>query len=108
MKMAQANRAIITAIENQILENAAILGNSKRGLKELASDLINDYGRGNKKGLVEGTYLSAGTLDRLAECDEMYRPQAESIERVLKFFGCELSAHTVVIGARYRNKEKQF
>jgi len=94
-------------IRNQILDQARALGNSKRGFKEVASDLCNQFDR--KKGakvIAEGCFLSATTVRRVKDCDSDYRPQADTLERVFKFFGAEVSFNEVTISGRYRNKEK--
>lgn len=101
------------SIKNKILSNARALGNSKRGLKEVCSDLVNSYGASSKqlKQLSAGTFLSTTTLDRMAKLNDTdsgtpYRPNADTCERILRFFNTEIYFNEVVISARYANKPK--
>lgn len=104
--MARAKTPNVIAFHNAILERASALGNSKRGLKEVASDLINDYGRHRKRELCDGCFLSPATLERVADCDPDYRPQADTLERIIRFFGGEITFNSVVIKPRFRNQPK--
>jgi len=111
MAQAQRQSAVTTAFRNKILERSTALGNSKRGLKEVASDLCNQVGRNNKKAmrdLSEGTFLSRGTIQRVMDCEENYRPQAETLERIFKHFGAEVMFNEVTIKPRYQNKPKEY
>jgi len=47
-------------ILNRVREVA--LGNTRKGFKEVASDLLNEQGRDQLKNMVLGTYLSRNTL----------------------------------------------
>ena len=102
-----AKTATVTAIRNKILEKAA-LGNSKRGLKEVASDLVNQVSRDKKatRMLCEGTFLCKATLDRVRQCDENYRPQADTLERIFRYFNAEVHFTETHIKPRYQNKPK--
>ena len=100
-------------IKNHLLTKSKALGNSKRGLKEVCSDLLNDYGRGPgiMKELAAGTFLAPATLDRMMKLAEAksgadYRPNADTCERILRFFGTEISFDQVRITGRYNNKPK--
>jgi len=96
--------------KNDILERATALGNSHYGFKEICSDLLNGY-HGDMKTLEAGTFLCRQTLERLksltaTETGEPYRPNADTCERVLRFFGAQAHFTTVTINRRYRNKPK--
>lgn len=105
MSNRQAN---VAAIKAGLLERTSALGNSKRGLKEVCSDLCNQFDRKHASKIAEGCFLSRGTVLRVMECDEMYRPQAETLERILRFFNAQVFFSEVAIKPRYRNHEKQF
>jgi len=100
-------------IKNTLLTKSRALGNSSRGLKEVVSDLLNQHGSDSKslKKVAAGTFLSVPTLQRLcslteAESGEPYRPQADTLERVLKYFGAEIYFDQVEISSRYQPKPK--
>ena len=99
--------SIRAAAKAAIQQRVNVLGNSKRGLKELASDLLNQDGRRNVKLMVEGTFLSRGTLERIMDCDEYYQPRNDSLERVLRYYNKSLTVEDTVITTRYRNKPKE-
>lgn len=96
--------------KKDILNRATVLGNSKYGFKELCSDLLNSY-TGDMKTLESGTFLCRATIERLksltdTETGEPYRPNADTCERVLRFFGAEVNFKQVTISRRYQNKPK--
>ena len=98
-------------IKNALLTNTKALGNSNRGLKEVVSDLLNQHGRNHVAEIEKGTFLSRATIYRLmdlteAESGEPYRPQADTLERVLRYYGAEISFDQVSIDGRYLPKEK--
>lgn len=100
-------------IRNHILSRARALGNNEKGLKEVCSDLVNSFGVDGKAldQIARGTFLSESTIKRMAtlkECDtgEPYRPQVETIERILRFFGAEVRFEQVTIKSAYANKPK--
>jgi len=64
---------------------AVALGNTRRGLKEVASDLVNELGRDSIKDIEQGTYLCRSTIERVMDCDDHYRPQAETLERIFRY-----------------------
>jgi hypothetical protein len=108
-----ASAEINLDIKNSLLIKQKALGNSGRGLKEVCSDLINKHGISKKDGqaLRDGTFLSATTIDRLSkltdtELGEPYRPQAETLERVFRYFGAELYFDQVIIKPKFLNKPK--
>lgn len=83
------------------------LGNTRRGLKEVASDLLNEMGRGALKDMEQGTFLSRPTLERVMDCDENYRPQAETLERIFRYANAAISFHHEEIKPTYANKPKE-
>ena len=100
-------------IKNQLLTRARALGNSNRGIKEVCSDLINQMGTDHKthERIAEGTFLATMTIKRMAtlkDCDtgEPYRPNADTCERILRYFGAEMHFDQVAISTRYQNKPK--
>lgn len=101
-------------IKKQILDNARALGNSNQGLKEICSDLINEFGADAKsvRQIAAGTYLSDTTIKRMSQLTETehgepYRPNADTCERILKYFGASLRFEQVKIRSQYRNKPKK-
>lgn len=100
-------------VENAIFASCTALGNSKYGMKEVCSDLLNDFGKGkgNMRILQDGTFLGASTLDRMmkltdTDMGEPYRPNADTCERILRFFGAQITFTQVKIQNRYNNKPK--
>lgn len=98
-------------IKNSLLTRTRALGNSDRGLKEVVSDILNAYGRNNLKEVEKGTFLSRPTLQRLMDLTETehgdpYRPQADTLERVLKYFNAEIYFAEVKISPKWRPKPK--
>ena len=111
--MATAQKLNHEKIKNFLLSNAKCLGNSKRGLKEVCSDLINQALTSGKnvQTLCDMTFLSSVTIERMrtlkeAESGEIYRPQVETCERILRAFGAELTINEVKIKSEYVNKPK--
>ena len=96
------------AARTSILDRAMALGNSKKGLKEVASDLLNREGKRSMQAMMDGTFLSRGTLDRVMDADEYYRPQAETLERIFRYFNAEITFNEVKISGRYQNKAKEW
>ena len=87
--------------------NAKCLGNSKRGLKELTSDCINQLGKGQIDEIAKGAFLCKHTVERVMECEELYAPRADTLERLLRYCGAEIEMNTVSISPRFRNKPKE-
>lgn len=101
-------------ITNLLLARAKALGNTDYGLKEVCSDLINDYGTSPKQlqQIANGCFLSIETIrhmSRLTETEhgEPYRPNADTCERILRYFGAEIHFNQVAIKGRYRNQPKE-
>lgn len=85
-------------------------GNSKRGLKEVASDLLNSLDMKDSH-LADLTLLSPSTIARVreltpAESGEEYRPMSDTLERIFRGCGAEISLTPVTIKDKFRNKEK--
>lgn len=108
------------AIKNAVVSNILIrqqkaLGNTKIGLREVASDLVNKYSGGDPKQLDElskMTFLCKQTLERLSSLDDCesgvpYRPNCDTIERVLRAFNAEVHFKEVRISPKNQNKPKQ-
>lgn len=100
-------------VKNHILSRARALGNTETGLREVCSDLVNSFGtdRKSRQRIAEGTFLSEDTISRIAslrECDtgEPYRPNTDTVERILRFFGAEIHFQQIHISNRYANKPK--
>lgn len=104
---------IKSAVKNDLLTRATALGNSKTGLKEICSDLLNNYGRDkrSRQALQDGTFLAPSTLDRMRELSDCesgtaYKPNADTCERILRFFNAQLHFTTVRITPKNQNKAK--
>ena len=100
-------------IKNRLLTSQRALGNSKRGLKEVCSDLLNDFGRDKKamKTLQDGTFLCRQTIERMMDLTATeeghdYKPNADTCERILRFFSAEIILDQVKIQPRFMNKPK--
>jgi len=100
-------------IKNHILLKASALGNSHRGFKEVCSDLLNDaLKKGVKQqNIVDGTFLCSQTLERMKKLEDTpegspYRPNAETCERIFKYFGAEIRFDEVKIKSTYQNQAK--
>ncbi len=92
-------------ILNRVREVA--LGNTRKGFKEVASDLLNEQGRDQLKNMVLGTYLSRNTLQRVMDCEENYRPQSETLERIFRYCNAEVVFNETTIKPRYQNQPKE-
>src|SRR5215475_9823428 len=97
-------------IKNHLLSKVRALGNTKKGLKEVCSDLVNQFGTDTKsfERIAKGTFLSVNTIRRIStlkDCDtgEVYKPQSETIERILIYFGAEIHFEQVPIRNEFRN-----
>lgn len=88
---------------NQKVKLTAI-GNSKRKIQDIAVDLINasemPWGE-----IATGTFLSIGTIKNLAT-GKTTRPQAETVERIFRFFNFQIDLSSVAIKAGFANKPK--
>jgi len=86
---------------------AVALGNTRRGLKEVASDLVNELGRDAIDEIQDGTYLCRSTIERVMDCDENYRPQAETLERIFRYCNASIVFKHEEIKPTYTNKPKE-
>lgn len=81
------------------------IGNSNRGMKDIAIDLINqsdlDY-----ETIADRCFLSKSTIKNLAT-EKTRRPQAETIERIFRCFDLRMKLNGEVIRGRYLNKAKE-
>ena len=41
------------------------------------------------------------------DCEEHYKPQADTLERILRYFNAQIHFSEVVIKPRFRNHEKE-
>jgi len=105
LKLIQSKNSIMDEIMDRV--ELITLGNSKRGSKELASDLVNDFGRDKIGRIAAGTFLCPSTIERVAECEPRYRPQAETTERILRYFGMEAHYSQVKVKNKFQNKPKE-
>jgi transcriptional regulator with XRE-family HTH domain len=86
-------------------------GNSQRGMKEVASDLVNNMNLKDSE-IAALSFMSPSTIARLRELNDTptgtpYRPQAETLERIFKAAGAEISLTPVNIRKKYQNKPKE-
>lgn len=112
--MPNVHRATNFSIKRAIFDrvNTVALGNSDRGLKEVASDLLNDQGRDQIKNICQGTFLSRTTVERVMELKETgngdpYRPQSETLERIFRYCNAEIILQEVKIKPKFRNIPKE-
>jgi len=82
------------------------LGNSKTSLKNVASDYINQYHRREFSNIADGCFLSTPTIARVADCEDEYTPQLQTIERILIYFGAEIDINEVTIKKKFQNQPK--
>jgi hypothetical protein len=108
-----ASAAQTLHIKNHILSRARALGNTKRGFKEVCSDLVNQHGvkGADLRRICDGTFLCPTTIQRIATLEDCetgipYRPNADTVERILRYFGAEVTFDQVSISNRYQNKPK--
>ena len=101
-------------IKNRMLTQSKCLGNTKRGLKEVCSDLLNQYGNDTKslQKVSQVTFLSVSTLQRICTLEETehgdeYRPQADTLERVLRWAGASITFDQVAISNKYMPQPKK-
>ena len=90
---------------SKIRSNA--LGNSNRGLKELASDLVAQYGQNGSKIVAELAYLNPVTVERVLKCEEDYQPRLDTIERILRACDVRLESGYVATKGKYKPQPKE-
>jgi hypothetical protein len=100
--------ANLKAAENLLLEHAAALGNTKKNLAKVASDLLNSLGRNQAGRMAEGCFLAKATVLRMMDegGDDTYSPKADTIERIYRYFGAEVHLKQVRIKPENRNQPK--
>ena len=81
------------------------LGNSNRKPMHVASDLINASNQ-HFVTIAAGTFLSAATVKRLAECNEPYRPQGETLDRIMEYFGVQITYSEVEMQSEFMPQPK--
>jgi hypothetical protein len=99
--MSQARNAILGRIK------AVALGNTRRGLKEVASDLLNELGRDAIKDIEEGTCLSRPTIERVMDCDDGYQPRADTVERIFRYCNASIVFKHEETRPNFANKAKE-
>ena len=98
--MSKFHREMISSIQTQVL------GNSDRGLKNLASDLVAQYGKKGCKIVAEKAYLNVKTVERVLDCDPHYQPRLDTIERILRACNVRLDSGYVATHGKYLPKAK--
>ncbi len=97
-------------VKNAFLSNIRdkALGNSKTTLKHLACDLLNAMGvdQADVTDHAEGTFLCRTTIKRVMDCPDHYNPQAETIERIFRYCGAEITITPVAMKAQFANLPK--
>lgn len=91
-------------IEREVTKRICI-GNTDRGTKHLASDLLHAIGEAPSK-IAIGTGLSEHTVRRVLDCDEHYGPKADTTDRVMRYCNVQLVAEECKIKPKYVNKPK--
>jgi hypothetical protein len=92
-------------IYNNVKKRVA-LGNTRRGFKEVASDLANATGE-KAIDIAKGSFLSTSTVARVMDCEDNYRPQSETLERIMVYCNAEVIFTEVAIKPQYANKPKE-
>lgn len=98
--------------EDLLIKNAVALGNTHRTLAHCAADLVNEYTAGAPKALTmlaDGAFLSRATVERVGRegGSEGYRPQADTLERIFRYFGRQLTVEAIHIRPKFQNKPKE-
>ena len=107
-----SSRAMQKAAEQIIIDKAVALGNSYRTWDHVAADLVNayvaQYGRKGLQRIADGSGLSVATVERVGReaGTEWYGPKSDTIIRLMRFFGREVSFKEVHITPKYQNKPK--
>ena len=99
-----SKKTIKTKLENQLRFKA--FGNTGISYKEICSDYCNSIGRSGIKEICNGTFLTRHTIERIMDCDDNYRPQDETIRRIMVYFGLQAEVTPVRIQSKYRNQPK--
>lgn len=97
------------SIKNAVYANIkkrVALGNTRRGFKEVASDLINATGQ-KPSEIANGAFLSASTVARVMDCEDDYSPRSDTLERLFRYCNAEVSFSETEIKPQYANKPKE-
>ena len=102
-------RPLLEMVQDTILEHSTALGNTKTNFAKVAADLLNQEGRKRAGIMAEGCFLSKATITRLMDDggDDTYHPQAETVERVFRYFGAEVHFRKISIKPKWQNKAKE-
>lgn len=95
--------AINAIIES--LKHKTALGNSKRRMKHLASDLLHATGE-KPSALANGTFLSTNTIERVLDCPDEYSPNSDTIERIFRYCNAQVVVEFETIKPRFQNQPK--
>lgn len=100
------------AAQKLLNKTAVALGNTDLTPEDLVADLVNAYtrehGMNSLSIIAEGAFLGKNTVQRFGKDggSASYNPQGQTIWRLLRFFGRELTIKTVHIKPKYQNKPK--
>lgn len=94
-----------SAIFDQLKKKVA-LGNTARSFKHVASDLLHASGEKPSR-IAEGTFLSVHTIARVMDCEEPYRPQSETLERIFRYCNAVCTFEHEIIKPKFQNKPKE-
>ena len=81
------------------------LGNSDRDMKTVAIDLIH-ASKISYKDIAYGAFLCEATVKKLAT-EKTRWPRADTIERIYRYFGVQLTGELVAMKHQYSNKAKK-
>ncbi len=98
--MSKFHREMMANISNKAL------GNSDRGLKELASDLIAQHGDRAARKIADSAYLNVATVERVLKCEPHYQPRLDTIERILRACDVRLESGYVATKGKYMPQPK--
>lgn len=93
-----------TKLQNRLRTKA--FGNTGISNKEICADYCNSVGRDGIKDICKGTFLTRPTIERVMDCDANYRPQDETIRRIMVYFNLQAEVKPVRIQSKYRNTPK--
>ena len=99
---------LLRSIENSILEQASALGNTRKNLAKVASDLLNTEGRHRSSIIAADCFLSKVTVVRIMieGGEPTYSPRADTLERIFRYFGAEIYFRKVRISANNQNQPR--
>lgn len=102
-----AKKGIQDAINTRVQEkvNLRALGNSKRRMQDVAVDLVNAADL-KWSVVAAGTFLSPSTIKKLAT-GKTQRPQAETVERIFRFFDMGMELVRGTLDAKFKNAPKK-